>query len=53
MDILAISLVLIFIASVLALVGYTLFELSPLARHADRYRNPETGRRLPGAPRLD
>ena len=53
MNILAISIVIVFVVSVLALAGYALFELSPFAQHADHYRDPNTGKRLPGVPRLD
>jgi hypothetical protein len=53
MNILAISLVVVFVISVLAIAGYALFELSPFAQHVDRYRDPDTGKRLSAAPRLD
>jgi len=53
MNILAISVVIVFVFSVLALVGYTLFKLSPFAEHADRYRATDTGKRLSPGPRLD
>ncbi len=53
MNILAISVVIVFVVSVLALVGYALFTLSPFAEHVDRYRDSTNGKRLPGAPRLD
>ncbi|HUY70700.1 MAG TPA: hypothetical protein VMV08_00525 [Gaiellaceae bacterium] len=43
----------VFVFSVLALVGYTLFKLSPFAEHADRYRATDTGKRLSPGPRLD
>ena len=38
---------------VLAAVMYTLFELSPFARHADHYRNAQTGKRLWESPHLE
>ena len=38
-----------FVVSVLALVAYSLFELSPFARHRDVYRGRERQR----SPRLD
>ena len=42
----------IFVLSVLALVAYSLFELTPWARHADHYRD-ESGSRRFESPRLD
>jgi hypothetical protein len=42
-----------FVASVLALVGYSIFELTPYARHKDHYRDPESGKRRFDSPRLD
>ena len=33
-----------FVVSVLALVGYTIFEISPFGRHSDHYRDPRRGR---------
>jgi len=38
---------------VLALVGYALFEMTPLASHVDRFRDPRTGKRRWESPRLD
>jgi len=43
----------VFVLSVLAAVGYALFEMSPFARHADHYRDPVTHKRIGEAPRLD
>lgn len=37
----------------LAAVGYALFELTPFARHDDRYRDPRTGRHFVQAPHLE
>jgi hypothetical protein len=45
--------VLVFVAGVLATVGYALFEMSPFARHADHYRDPVTLKRIGESPRLD
>jgi hypothetical protein len=44
---------LLFVVSVLALVVYSVFELTPYARHKDRYRDPATGERRFDSPRLD
>jgi hypothetical protein len=45
--------VLAFVIVVLVLVAYAVFELTPFARHADHYRDPETGERRGASPRLD
>jgi hypothetical protein len=45
--------VLAFVLAVLALVVYVLFELSPFAHHADRFRDPRTGKRRWESPHLD
>ena len=42
-----------FVISVLGVVGFTLFEISPFAHHTDHYRDPETGNRRFDSPRLD
>ena len=42
-----------FVVSVLALVGFTIFEISPFGRHSDHYRDPESGKRRFESPRLD
>lgn len=42
-----------FVISVLALVGVAIVEMSPLGRHRDHYRDPETGLRRFESPRLD
>jgi hypothetical protein len=42
-----------FVLAVLAVVAYALFELSPFARHADRFRDLRTGKRRWQSPRLD
>jgi hypothetical protein len=44
--------VLLFVLSVLIVTAYTLFELSPFAQHADRFRDPQTGKRLGESPAL-
>jgi hypothetical protein len=41
-----------FIVSVLALAAYSLFELTPLATHKERYRTADGARRF-ASPRLD
>ena len=42
----------VFVLAVLALVGYAIFEMTPLARHKDHYRD-ETGKPRFESPRLD
>jgi hypothetical protein len=42
----------LFVASVLGLVVFSLFELTPLANHKDHYRGPDGKRRFE-SPRLD
>jgi hypothetical protein len=44
--------VVVFVLSVLATAAYTLYAMSPFARHADRFRDPQTGQRLGESPRL-
>jgi hypothetical protein len=43
----------VFVVVVLAIVGYALFEMTPLARHEDHYRDPRTGNRRWESPHLD
>ena len=50
MHILMTNLTIAFVVSVLLLVAFGLFEMSPFARHADRYHKP--GQRQ-DSPRLD
>jgi len=45
--------VLVLVAAVVAVIGLALFEMSPFARHVDRYRDPTTGRRTAHAPNLE
>jgi hypothetical protein len=45
--------VMAFVLGVLAVVAYSLFVMSPFARHADHYRDPQTGRRQWQSPHLD
>jgi len=45
--------VLIFVAAVLLVVGFTLFEMSPFGRHSDHYRNPITRKRRWDPPNLE
>jgi hypothetical protein len=53
MQALWIVVVFVFVIGVLATVGFALFELTPFARHSDRFRDPQTGKRLAPSPRLD
>jgi hypothetical protein len=53
MDTTYLVIVVIFVLAVLGAVGYALFEMSPFAHHADRYRDPVTHKRLGQSPRLD
>jgi hypothetical protein len=46
-------LVFAFVFSVLAVVAYALFEMSPFAHHVDQLRNPRTGKRDWELPHLD
>lgn len=52
MTIVALVVVVIVFAG-LAVLGYLFFELTPLARHEDRYRDPRTGKQLGSAPHLE
>jgi hypothetical protein len=47
------TIVFLFVIGVLAVVGWALFEMSPFAHHADRFRDPETGKWTAGSLRLD
>jgi hypothetical protein len=42
-----------FVVGTLLVVGWALFEMSPYARHHDRYRDPRTGKSRGSSPRLD
>ena len=42
----------VFVIAVLSLVGYSIYEMTPLARHKDHYRD-EGGERRFESPRLD
>jgi hypothetical protein len=53
MDIVILIIVFAFVISVLGVVGFTLFEMSPFAHHSDHYRDAGTGKRLFDSPRLD
>jgi len=53
MDTVYLVIVLVFVAAVLASVGYALFKMSPFAHHADHYRDPVTLKRIGESPRLD
>jgi hypothetical protein len=53
MNVLFLLIVIGFVVAVLGVVGYALFELTPLARHVDRYRDPRTGERRLKSPHLD
>jgi len=52
MDTFFLVLALAFVIAVLALVAYSIFEMTPLARHKDHYRD-ESGKRRVESPRLD
>jgi hypothetical protein len=53
MSVLWIVIATVFVLAVIAWVLYGLFELSPLAHHADRFRDPRSGRRLASSPHLE
>ncbi len=53
MGTLFVVIVLAFVVSVLAVVGFGLFELTPFARDSDPFRDPRTGRRRWDSPHLD
>ena len=44
--------VLAFVTLVLLIAAYAVFELTPFAKHSDRYRDPQ-GKRRVKSPRLD
>ncbi|HZR92071.1 MAG TPA: hypothetical protein VFA44_06635 [Gaiellaceae bacterium] len=48
-----ITLAMVFVVGVLVWLGYGLFEVSPLARHGDQFRDPRTGRRRWESPHLE
>jgi hypothetical protein len=45
--------VVLFVVLVLALVAYSVFEITPFARHADHLRDPRTGKRRWESPHLN
>lgn len=53
MNILFTTIVAVFVVGVLALVVYCMFELTPFSRHAEHYRDPDTGKRLFDSPNLE
>ena len=53
MNIAILIIVFAFVFSVLGLVGFTIFEISPFGRHTDHYRDSETGKRRFDSPQLD
>ena len=53
MQILILVIVAAFVLGVLATVAFSLFELSPFARHSEHFRDPGTGERRWESPRLD
>ena len=53
MNIVILIIVFAFVVSVLGLVGFTIFEISPVGRHSDHDRNSATGKRRFDSPRLD
>jgi len=48
-----ILLALVFVVAVVGFVAYGFFEVSPLAHHADRFRDARTGRRIGESPHLE
>jgi hypothetical protein len=53
MDTVFAVIVLAFVLLVLALVAFSIFEMTPLARHSNSFRDPRTGRRRWQSPHLD
>lgn len=53
MNIVMLIIVFAFVISVLGLLGFTIFEISPFGRHSNHYRDPETGKKRFDSPRLD
>jgi hypothetical protein len=53
MYIVALIVVFAFVFSVLGVVGFAIFEISPFAHHSDHFRDTETGKRRFDPPRLD
>ena len=53
MTILFVIIVMAFVVAVLGLVAFALFELTPLARSENPYRDPSTGSRRWESPHLD
>jgi hypothetical protein len=53
MNMVFLIIVLTFVISVLGMVGFVIFQISPFAHHNDHYRDPETGKRRFESPRLD
>ena len=53
MDALFAVIVLAFVLLVLALVAFAIFEVTPLARHSNSFRDPRTGNRRWDSPHLD
>ena len=43
----------VFVIVVVVFLAFPLFESSPFAHHTDQFRDPRTGERRKGAPRLD
>jgi uncharacterized protein HemY len=42
-----------FVLAVLALIAWSLIEISPLGRHVDHYRDPKSGKRRWPSPNLE
>ena len=53
MSIIFLIIVFAFVISVLGVVGFAIFEISPFGHHKDHYRDPETGKTRFDSPRLD
>ena len=52
MEALITVIVFVFVIGVLALTAFAVFEITPFAKHKDRYRDSRTGKRIE-SPRLD
>ena len=53
MDVFFTVIVIAFVAGVLALAGFVVFEMTPFATHRDHLRDPRTGERRWESPHLD
>ncbi len=53
MNMIFLVIAMVFVFTVLGLVAYSIFAVTPYARHKDHYRDPDTGERRFSSPRLD